>query len=120
MPFRGEREPAPRAAHTVSATDTAFAALAKRSGTQVAFTAYAAQDAVQLARTMIFGRDAIHRLFDGAPAIEWGPVAEDAAQDLGYTIGAYALGASRGNYLTIWRLEPDGSWRYVLDGGVKG
>jgi ketosteroid isomerase-like protein len=119
VPFRGEREARPSAAHTVSAADTAFAALAKRSGPQAAFTTYAAEDAVQLSRTMIFGREAIHRLFDGAPALEWGPVVEDAAPDLGYTIGSFTAGAARGNYLTIWRLEPDGSWRYVLDGGVK-
>ena len=43
-----------------------------------------------------------------------------AARDLGYTVGAYTAGSGRGNYLTVWRLEPDGSWRYVLDGGVSG
>ena len=119
VPFRGEREARPSPAHTVAAADTAFAALAKQIGTQAAFTSYAAQDAVQLSRTMVFGREAIHRMFDGAPAIEWGPLVEDAAHDLGYTIGSFTAGALRGNYLTVWRLEPDGSWRYVLDGGVK-
>lgn len=120
MPFRGEREPGPAPAHSVAAADTAFAALAQRSGSQAAFTTYAAQDAVQLARTMIFGRDGIHRLLAGSPPLTWGPVVEDASQDLGYTIGTYALGAAHGNYLTIWRLESDGSWRFVLDGGVSG
>lgn len=120
VPFRGEREPGPAPAHSVSDADSGFAALAQQSGTQAAFTTYAAQDAVQLARTMIFGREEIHRLFAGSPPLQWGPVVEDASQDLGYTIGAYALGAARGNYLTIWRLEPDGSWRFVLDGGVSG
>lgn len=120
VPFRGEREPGPSPAHSVSAADMAFAALAKESGTQAAFTAYAAQDAVQLARTMVFGRDAIHRLMSGAPALSWAPLASGAAQDLGYTVGAYTAGASRGNYLTIWRLQADGSWRFVVDGGVSG
>lgn len=120
QPFRGEREPGPSPVHTVGATDSAFAALARQTGTQSAFTTYAAQDAVQLSRTMIFGRDAIHRAFAASPPLQWGPVAEGAAQDLGYTVGAYTLGAARGNYLTIWRLEPDGSWRFVLDGGVSG
>ncbi|HZR09589.1 MAG TPA: nuclear transport factor 2 family protein [Myxococcales bacterium] len=120
VPLRGEREPGPAPQHSVSAADSAFAALAEQSGTQAAFTTYAAQDAVQLARTMVFGREGIHRLFDGAPLFHWKPLVEDASQDLGYTIGSYAVGAARGNYLTIWRLEPDGAWRYVLDGGVSG
>ena len=120
VPFPGDREPvAVPPTESVSAADTAFAELGQKTGTQAAFTTYAAEDAVQLARTMIFGRAAIHQLFDGAPPIQWAPIAGDAARDLGYTVGAYTAGSSRGNYLTVWRLEPDGSWRYVLDGGVS-
>ena len=121
VPFLGDRAPvAVVATESVSAADTAFAELGQKTGTQAAFTTYAAEDAVQLARTMIFGRAAIHQLFDGAPPIQWAPIAGDAARDLGYTVGAYTAGSGRGNYLTVWRLEPDGSWRYVLDGGVSG
>jgi len=119
-PFRGEREKGPQPAYSVSATDSAFAAFAQKVGTQAAFTAYAAQDAVQLARTMVFGREAIHQLFENAPPVQWGPIAGDAAQDLGWTVGAWTIGDKRGNYLTIWQLQPDGSWRYILDGGVNG
>jgi len=121
VPFRGEREPGPSSPkHSVSAADSAFAALAKQADTQTAFTTYAAQDAVLFASTMIFGREAIHQLFTGAATFDWGPIAEGAAQDLGYTLGAYTRGTVRGNYLTVWRLQADGMWRYVLDGGVKG
>jgi len=119
-PFRGDRDPAPRAAYSVEATDSAFAAFARRVGTQAAFTAYAAQDAVQLSRTMVFGREAIRQLFDGDPPLEWGPIAGEAAQDLGWTVGSWTLGDKRGKYLTVWRLQDDGTWRYVLDGGVSG
>jgi len=120
VPFRGEREPAPPSPrHSVSEADTAFAALAKQADLQTAFTAYAAQEAVLFGPTMIFGREEIHKVFSGAGALDWGPIADGAAQDLGYTVGAYARGKARGNYLTVWRLEPDGTWRYVLDGGVK-
>jgi hypothetical protein len=120
-PFRGEREASRSARQTVAAADTEFAALAKQTGsTQEAFTAYAAQDAVQLGSSMVFGRDAIHDLLARAPLIDWSPIAAGAAGDLGYTVGAYHHGSTRGSYLTIWRLESDGSWRFVLDGGVTG
>ena len=120
-PFRGEREAPLAAAQTASGADLTFAALAQATGSmQQAFTAYAAQDAVQLAGTMVFGRDAIHDLLERAPLLRWRPLAEEAAGDLGYTVGAWETGSRRGNYLTVWRLQSDGSWRFVLDGGVSG
>jgi len=120
-PYRGEREAPPLPAESVAQADTAFAALARRTGsTQQAFTNYAAQDAVQLGPTILFGRDAIHEAMARAPLIEWGPIADDSAADLGYTVGAYRTPSAQGNYLTIWQLQSDGSWRYVLDGGVTG
>jgi hypothetical protein len=120
-PFRGEREAPAAAAQTVSGADLTFAALAQATGSmQRAFTAYAAQDAVQLAGTMAFGRDAIHDLLERAPLLKWRPLAEEAAGDLGYTVGAWETGSRRGNYLTVWRLQSDGSWRFVLDAGVSG
>ena len=111
---------APRAKQSISAADTAFAARAKSADLQTAFTEYAAPDAVLFGPTILFGRDAIHAALANAPAIDWGPTAEGSEQDLGYTIGAFARGNAKGHYLTVWRLEPDGSWRYVLDGGVRG
>ena len=120
-PLRGDRESSAAAARDVKSVDAEFAALARQTGsTQMAFTRYAAADAVQLASRMVFGRDAIHDLLADVPVIEWEPLAGEAAGDLGYTVGAYRIGSARGNYLTVWRLEPDGSWRFVLDGGVSG
>ena len=105
----------------MSDADAAFADQARRTGsTQQAFTAWAAQDAVQLGSKMIFGRDAIHDALDGIPLIEWRPVDGAQAGDLGYTVGEYRIGDARGHYLTIWRSDADGSWRFVLDGGVSG
>jgi ketosteroid isomerase-like protein len=113
------RAPATPPKRSSGATDTEFAALAKTAGVQAAFAAYAADDAVLFGPAMLFGRAAIEKALAGAPAIEWGPAAESAAQDLAYTIGPYSIGKVRGHYLTIWRLEADGSWRFVLDGGVR-
>jgi ketosteroid isomerase-like protein len=42
-----------------------------------------------------------------------------AAGDLGYITGTYELtlasGVEKGKYVTVWRKQPDGSWRVVED-----
>jgi hypothetical protein len=46
-----------------------------------------------------------------------------ASADLGFTVGVATYVASpgasprRSKYLTVWALQRDGSWRYLVDGG---
>ena len=43
------------------------------------------------------------------------------AGDLGFTTGPVSLDESRtarGHYFTVWRRQPDGSWKWIYDGGV--
>ncbi len=58
--------------------------------------------------------------------VEWGPDFIDVAQngDLAYSYGRYhwtladSTGKTsefRGRYLTIWKKQADGSWKYVWD-----
>lgn len=121
------------AAQELIATDRAYAALAAKEGVLAATLAYSTPETVYL------GRLAAH--LQGAPAVRaaWGHLpagatmswtvnsAQAAASgDLGYTIGAYTYrqpraGQSdavvRGHYCTIWKLQPDRTWRIVLDAG---
>jgi hypothetical protein len=61
---------------------------------------------------------------DPGDTLDWAPLLGRAAAsgDLGYTVGA-AVHRIEGKpttytkYLTIWIRRPDGSWRFVLDGG---
>ncbi len=63
---------------------------------------------------------------DDGPGLTWRPTRADVAAsgDLGYTIGRWESGSedgesavTRGNYVTIWRKEPDGRWKVVVDIG---
>jgi ketosteroid isomerase-like protein len=73
---------------------------------------------------MNHGRDAIGAAFADFPTdaiLEWVPVAANiaASGDLGCTVGE-ALVRARGSYskyLTIWKRQPDGAWKFVADGG---
>ena len=115
--------------------DAAFSARAAEAGAGPAFREYAEPHALALlaaGRGMIWGDSAIGAYFAAAiPAsdrLTWTPrVAELAPSgDLGFTIGdaTYRAAAAGGavalsftKYLTVWRRQPDGRWRYAADGG---
>lgn len=83
----------------------------------------------------IVGHDAIRtmmaRLGDPrkeSPAlrIEWWPKLADVSPDgtFGYTVGNAVVhspnGEEKTKYVTIWRSQPDGSWKVPLDMGTAG
>ncbi len=106
--------------------DSAFAALSVTSGAKTAFLTYAADDAISFGGgpQITEGRETIGAGFDGFPAgavLEWRPVAAKIARsgDLGCTVGEAQISSLKhySKYLTIWRRQTDGSWRFVADGG---
>jgi len=129
VPMRRSRGPL----EDIRAADDEFARTATKLGTGRAFGAYAADNA-QIFSTpgeFITGPEAISRAF--GPTTEdsklvWHPVAGEVARsgDLGFTVGnAVFVGKSLdgtpqvrySKYLTVWKKQRDGSWRYVVDGG---
>ena len=73
---------------------------------------------------MTQGRQAIGAGFDGFPegaVLEWWPVAAEiaASGDLGCTVGEARIATLNyySKYLTIWRRQPDRTWKFVADGG---
>jgi ketosteroid isomerase-like protein len=121
------------ALESIRAADAAFSALAARIGTGRAFGEYAAENA-QIFSTpgeFITGPSAISAAFGPASdnsSLVWHPVAGEAAQsgDLGFTVGNAEFIGKRedgapvvhySKYLTVWKKQRDGTWRYVVDGG---
>ncbi|MEM8895683.1 MAG: nuclear transport factor 2 family protein, partial [Bacteroidota bacterium] len=107
----------------------AFAQMASEEGLGPAFEYFAAPDGViNRRRTVIQGKSAIRQYYDEQPddgaTLEWSPSFVDVAAsgDLAYTYGPYtftypdSLGnpiESKGIFHTVWRLQPDGTWRFV-------
>lgn len=108
-------------------------AVAERGG--AAFQNWFAPDGVLLGngKAPVIGRVAIARATRWSPAqyqLTWSPTgaAMSASGDMGYTWGHYE-GRSKdahgnavttsGRYITIWRKQPDGSWKIVLDAGAN-
>jgi ketosteroid isomerase-like protein len=106
-------------------------AKATAEGGGKAFATWFAEDGVSLAngQAPVHGRDAVAKQATWSPnsyQLLWTPTdgVMSPTGDMGYTWGHYeghsrdADGNSKvttGRYLTIWRKEPDGSWKVVLD-----
>ncbi|PYP65267.1 MAG: hypothetical protein DMD26_11515, partial [Gemmatimonadetes bacterium] len=127
---RGRRSDALR---QVRAADSAFALAADLQGTGVAFASFIAPQGVVFSGSeIVIGTDAVRALYNeqqrAGGTLNWRPVYADAAEsgDLGLTIGESVFtgrGANGsvvqrfGKYLTIWKKQPGGEWRFVVDGG---
>lgn len=110
------------------AADSTFAGDAGVIGAAAAFAKWAAPDATTFASTgeIIFGPANIGADFAGNTARwEWGAVAAGSSADgmLGWTVGQAIITPSDGGtpskskYLTLWRKMPDGSIKFIVDGG---
>jgi ketosteroid isomerase-like protein len=103
--------------------DRDFAALAMAQNPGVAFGTFAAPDGALLGGE--YGPEAIRAAFaGGGGTLEWGPTdgRMAASGDLGYTVGTAVRRGADGRvgytkYLTVWRRQPNGEWRWVVDGG---
>jgi len=108
--------------------DAAFAKLASDSGPGLAFERFAAPDALLLGaapkpRKGPAEIGAAFATFPSTGKFSWAPVRSYgyASGGLGFTAGEAVIQqdgtTSRSKYITVWRLEPDGSWKYIFDLG---
>jgi ketosteroid isomerase-like protein len=113
-------------------TDSAFSDLADRMGLAEAFATYAAPDgAIFSSSELVIGPRALRDFFtasNGGLALTWQPMFAEvaASEDLAFTVGDYVAtlrgpsGAAVqrfGKYMTVWKRQRDGSWKFVIDGG---
>lgn len=114
-------------------TDRAFSRMSEEKGMKHAFLEYIDSNGVLLraGHLPIIGADAIDYLIqqnDSGYTLKWEPKNGAVARsgELGYTYGIYALRpASKdtiiyGTYVSIWKKESSGGWKYVLDSGNEG
>jgi len=118
----------------VAAMEDAFCALAAEKGLLAAFSHFAAPDVAFLDTDprKFRGPEAVReRMGPDQPGVKltWSAHFTDVSDDgtLGYNYGRYESRrpGSDGNeivrggwFLTIWKRQPDGTWRYVMDNGT--
>jgi ketosteroid isomerase-like protein len=114
--------------------DSDFSDLSVKEGMFKAFLANIAEDGVIL-RDRSYpskGKETLRTYYEGKSdtsfILSWEPVFEKISEsgDIGYTYGIWTNTSkskgeiSRGTYLTIWKKQKDGSWKFILDTGTQG
>ena len=130
-PPRPAVEPVKDAIARIRATDSLFSDLADRMGTPFAFASYVDPLGVVFGTPrLVIGPKAVQEYYSsqgGGTSLSWRPISADVAGslDLGFTVGEYSIttrGATGaavqhfGKYLTVWKRQADGSWKFMVRG----
>ncbi len=112
--------------------DIAFSDYSVKYGIQKAFIEFAHDSVVLLKpnRWPIVGKQNLIESYNGTNdsnlILKWEPAKAVIAEsgELGYTYGYWTfinqIDTSRGTYLTVWKKDPSGHWKYIADTGNEG
>jgi ketosteroid isomerase-like protein len=114
-------------------TELAFAQLAAEKGTRDSFLAFIADDGVLFRPTAVKGkqwlRDHPAPVSDKRPLLSWYPAVAGVARagDMGYSTGPWefkrdthdAQSVAWGHFLTIWKKQANGEWKFAIDLGIS-
>jgi ketosteroid isomerase-like protein len=129
LPVKEKRFPAALA--PVVEAEHAFAQRSIDEGMKPAFLGYAASEGVVVNRNGLVNAIETWSKRDPAPKglLTWWPTYADVSRagDLGWTTGPFEFRekptdekpADTGHFFTVWRKQPDGAWKWVLDLGIR-
>ena len=114
-------------------TERKFARTSEEQGTRPAFLAFIAEDGILFRPTATNGKKWMQQNplppSDKRPLLAWQPAFADIALagDMGYTFGPWeykedikdAKPVAYGHFVTVWKRQADGSWKFVIDHGVS-
>jgi ketosteroid isomerase-like protein len=115
----GAQSPETDPVDEVIAVERAFADDTRRIGFKRGFLAYVAPDGFLFQPTPTLARPGLEALPESpapGPPLFWWPQFAGASisGDLGFTTGGATIPV---RYFTVWQRQPDGSWRWIYDGG---
>jgi ketosteroid isomerase-like protein len=118
-------------------TEQAFSKMAEEKNTRDAFMAFIADDGVLFRPDAVNGKKWMmehpvppsDKGSDKRPLLAWQPAFAQmaAAGDFGFTTGPWEAKADRGDaspsgyghFVTLWKKQPDGTWKFVIDLGIN-
>jgi ketosteroid isomerase-like protein len=117
-----------RAMASLVETERAFAKMSVAQGRRAAFLRFFAEDAVFLAPEPANALPLIRAWPAAGPfTLDWEPRFGDVADaaDIGYTTGPFVRTSPDGRrtlgtgwYFTVWKMQPDATWKAVIDAGI--
>ena len=109
--------------------ERAFASLAAQKGTKLAFLANMTDDAVVFIPARVNAKENWTARTASASLLSWAPNFADISSDgsLGYTTGNWEFRAKGkddtpsafGEFITVWKLQPGGQYKWVVDIGIS-
>jgi Domain of unknown function (DUF4440) len=114
-------------------TEQAFSKMAEEKNTRDAFLAFLADDGLLFRPGAVNGKKWLldHPVppSDKKPLLAWQPSFAGMAEsgDLGFTTGPWEARSDikdpkpsgYGHFVTVWKKQPDGSWKFVVDLGIS-
>ena len=114
-------------------TERAFARTSEERGIRESFLAYIAEDGILFRPGAVNGKKWMleHPVppSEKRPLLAWQPAYADVAQagDLGYTFGPWQFKedikdekpVGYGHFITVWKKQADGSWKFAVDLGIS-
>jgi ketosteroid isomerase-like protein len=114
-------------------TERAFARMSEEQGIRPSFIAFIADDGILFRPTAVKGKQWMteHPLppSDKRPLLSWYPTIAGMARqgDMGYTTGPWeykndihdAKPVAWGHFLTVWKKQADGLWKFAIDLGIS-
>lgn len=124
----GSVDPEPEAAFvSLVEAERAFARSAAAIGARDAFLAFLADDAILFRPRATNGKEFLATQPASAGLLAWEPAYADVSRggDLGFTTGPWlyrpepaAAATAAGQYFTVWKLQPDDTWKVAIDHGT--
>lgn len=123
------------ALHEMVKTEQAFSKMAEETNTQVAFLAFIADDGLLFRPGAVNGKKWMEEHpvpppeNGKKPLLAWQPsfAGMSASGDMGFTTGPWEFKADvkdekpagYGHFVTVWKKQADGSWKFVVDLGIS-
>lgn len=109
------------------AAERAFSKLSVEKGFKESFLTYIADDGIMFVPMPAKGKERLAARPDPPIELVWWPSYAEISRsgEMGWTTGPWERrlkgkdGVATGHFVTVWKRQPDGQWRWLIDTGIE-